>query len=146
MCSKVCQPSSCLYKCSTQRRTDKTGAGQRFLHVVLSQKHPLQAVSGHAALVLRLGIALGVGTAGRGTLWRAQVVHEGQPVLPTEVHKFDLAHTWIKVDAWKKSRVKNQARFKWQVSDLYCSVVWQMYTSSLYKIIKSLNHHHKVRP
>lgn len=60
--------------------------------VVLSQKHPLQAVGRHAALVLRLCVALGVGAAGRGALRRAQVVHEGQPVLSTEVHKLNLAH------------------------------------------------------
>lgn len=78
----------------TQRVSGSPGA------VVLSQEHPLQAVCGHAALVLRLGVALRVGAAGGGALWGAQVVHEGQPVLPAEVHKFDLAHTGIKVHAW----------------------------------------------
>jgi len=96
-----------IYECQAQWQTDRAGPIQRVRgssSSTLSQKHPLQAVGGHAALVLRLGVALGVGAAGRGALWGAQVVHEGQPVLPTEVHKLDLAHPRIKVDAWVKQR------------------------------------------
>lgn len=58
----------------------------------LSQQHPLQAVRRNAVLVLRVGVALRVGAAGRRALRGAQVVHERQPVLPAEVHKLDLAH------------------------------------------------------
>lgn len=79
----------------------------RFHRGVLSQKHPLQPVSRHAVLILGLGVALRVGAAGRGALRGAQVVHEGQPILPTEVHKFDLAHTRIEVDAWGKLSDRN---------------------------------------
>lgn len=90
---------------------DKARLGQRLFHAGLSQKNSLQTVSGHAALVLRLRrIALWVRAAGRGALWGAQVVHEGQPVLPAEVHKFDLAHTWVKVDAWRKSRATGRTK------------------------------------
>ena len=73
---------------------------QMSLRVALSQKHPLKAVGGHAVLLLGLRVALRVGAAGRGALGGAQVVHQGQPVLPTEVNEFDVAHTRIKVHTW----------------------------------------------
>lgn len=85
-----------------QCRTENAQLGQRagrHRRGALSQKHPLQAVSGHAALILGLGVALRVGAARRGALWGAQVVHERQPILSTEVHKFDLANTRIEVHA-----------------------------------------------
>ena len=69
---------------------------------VLSQQHPLQAVGGHGDLVLGLGVALRVGAAGRGALGRAQVVHQGQPVLAAEVHELDVAHARVKVHACKQ--------------------------------------------
>lgn len=74
--------------------------------VALSQKHPLEAVCRHAALVLRLRVALWVGAAGWGALRGAQVVHERQSIFPTEVHKFNVADAWVKVDAcWKENRI-----------------------------------------
>lgn len=74
--------------------------------VALSQKHPLEAVRRHAALVLRLCVALWVGAAGWGALRGAQVVHERQSIFPTEVHKFDVADAWVKVDAcWRENRI-----------------------------------------
>ena len=79
---------------------------------MLPQEHPLKAVGGHAVLVLGLGVALRVGAAGRRALGGAQVVHEGQPVLPAEVHKFDVAHAGIEVHAWRESRAKGKAKGK----------------------------------
>lgn len=103
-----------------QCRTESTQLGQRVgrrLRVALSQKHPLQAVSGHAALILRLGVALRVGAARRGALRGAQVVHERQPILSTEVHKFDLANTRIKVDSCGgEEHVAAQGLFSLQTS------------------------------
>lgn len=63
----------------------------------LSQQDPLKAVGWHAVLVLGVGVALGVGAAGRGALGGAQVVHEGQTVLAAEVHKLDVAHAGVKI-------------------------------------------------
>lgn len=47
-------------------------------------------------------------------------MHEGKPVLSTEVHKFDLAHTGIKVDTWTELRVTGKTKVG--SSDLYHSV------------------------
>lgn len=58
----------------------------------LTQQDPLEAVCRDAVLLLRLCVALRVGAAGRSALRGAQVVHEGQPVLSTEVNEFDLSH------------------------------------------------------
>ena len=71
---------------------------------LLSQQHPLQAVRGHADLVLGLGVALRVGAAGRRALRGAQVVHQGQAVLPAEVHELDVAHARVKVHACNRRR------------------------------------------
>lgn len=114
----------------TQWWTEEAGLGIRVsIWVILSQKHPLQAVSGHAALVFRLCVALGVGAAGGGALWRAQVVHEGQPVLPTEVHKLNLAHAWVKVDAWREveSEKSSQVQVVGWRSVLCCAYIHQHY-------------------
>lgn len=74
----------------------------------LSQKDPLEAVRGHAALILWLCVALRVGAAGWGALWGAQVVHERQPILPAEVHEFNVADAWVKVDAcWDENKTKS---------------------------------------
>ena len=45
--------------------------------------------------------ALGGRAAGRGALWGAQVVHQRDAVLPTEVNKLDLSDTAVKVDTCK---------------------------------------------
>ncbi len=37
-------------------------------------------------------------------------MHEGQPVLSTEVHEFDVAHTGIEVDAWRKIKVTGKTK------------------------------------
>lgn len=74
------------------------------LHVQSSQKDPLEPVGGNPVLVLRLGVALRVGAAGGAALGGAQVVHEGQPVLPTEVDKFDVAHARVEVHTWTEPR------------------------------------------
>lgn len=70
----------------------------------LSQQHPLQAVRGNAVLVLGVRVALRVGAARRRALRGAKVVHERQPVLPAEVHKLDLAHAGVEVDACRGKR------------------------------------------
>lgn len=75
-----------------------------------SQKDPLEAVGGDAVLVLRLGVALRVRAAGRTALGGAQVVHEGQPVLPAEVDEFDVAHARVEVHTWTEPRVGTKAR------------------------------------
>lgn len=72
---------------------------------VLAQQNPLEAVGRHAVLVVGLGVALRVGAAGRcGALGRAQVVHEWQTVLATEVHKLDVAHARVKVNACQRNQ------------------------------------------
>lgn len=42
---------------------------------------------------------MGGRAAGGGALWRAQIVHEGETVLPTEVHKLNLSDTTVKIDS-----------------------------------------------
>lgn len=74
----------------------------------LAQEDPLEAVRRHAVLLLRLGVALRVGAAGGGALRGAQVVHERQSVLPTEVHELNVADARVKVDAcWGKGKQKD---------------------------------------
>lgn len=131
ICIYVCWQ---VHLCRIQWQTELGWARPEFhglLPVILSQKHPLQAVNGHAAVILRVCIALGVGAAGRGALWGAQVVHEGQPVLSTEVHKFNLAHTWIKVHAWR--RVRERAETKPGSS---CRSVTCIHTTTYKKVLQ----------
>lgn len=69
---------------------------------VLSQQYPLESVCGDAVLLLSwLCVALWVWAAGRGTLRGTEVMHERQAVLPTEIHKLDVPHTWVEVNTWR---------------------------------------------
>lgn len=71
---------------------EQFGASLAQISVVSSQKNSLKTIGLHTVLVLGLGVALWVGAAGGGALGGAQIVHEGQPVLPAEVDKFNLAY------------------------------------------------------
>lgn len=55
-----------------------------------------------AGLILGVRLALGSGALGgraegRGALWGAQVVHQREPILPTEVNELDLSDAAVKV-------------------------------------------------
>lgn len=70
---------------------------------LLSQKDFLHPACSNAGFVLGVRLTLGSGAlggraAGRGALWGAQVVHQRDAVLPTEVNKLDLSDTAVKVD------------------------------------------------
>lgn len=69
----------------------------------LSQQHSLQPIGRDALVVVRVCVTLRVGAAGRGAFWGAQVVHERQPVLPTEIHKPDVAHARVEVHTCRGS-------------------------------------------
>lgn len=76
------------------------------LPVSLSQEDFLHPARRHAGFVLRVRLALGSGAlggraAGRGALRGAQVVHQRDAVLATEVNKLDLPDAAVKVDTWK---------------------------------------------
>lgn len=79
-----------------------------------------------AGLILRVGLALGSGALGgraegRGALWGAQVVHQREPILPTEVNEFDLSDAAVKVHtpAFRIGAIAGQA----QVPD---EAVWEI--------------------
>ncbi len=43
----------------------------------------------------------GLELQGRGAFWGAQVVHQGQAILPTEIHKLDVTNAWVEVNTWE---------------------------------------------
>lgn len=78
-----------------------------------TKKNLLHSVCGNTSFVLRVRLALGCGAVRDGTargraFWRTQVVHQREAVLPTEVHKFNLSDTAVKVDSWREGGVSTK--------------------------------------
>lgn len=67
--------------------------------------------------------ALRGGAAGGRAFWGAQIVHQRQAVLPTEVNKFDLSDTAVEVDTWKgkESKAVFKTTTQWFVVKPACS-------------------------
>lgn len=93
---------------------------------LLSQKDFLHPASSDAGFVLRVRLALGSRAlggraAGRGALWGAQVVHQREAILPTEVNELDLSDAAVKVDtpAFRIGTVAGQA----QIPD---KILWEI--------------------
>lgn len=69
-----------------------------------TKENLLHSVCVNTSFVLRVRLTLGCGavrsgtTRGRALRW-TQVVHQWEAVLPTEVHKFNLSDTAVKVDS-----------------------------------------------
>lgn len=81
----------------------------------LSQKDFLHPARSDTGFVLGVGLALGSGAlggraAGRGALWGAQVVHQREAILPTEVNELDLSDAAVKVDTCKGRGNSNDMR------------------------------------
>lgn len=81
---------------------------------LLSQEDFLHPASSDAGFVLRVRLTLGSGAlggraAGRGALWGAQVVHEREAILPTEVNKLDLPDAAVEVDTCQGRGNSNNA-------------------------------------
>lgn len=73
-------------------------------HCCSTKKNFLHPVCSNAGFIFWVRLTLGCGAvrgraAGGGAFWRTQIVHEGEAILPTEVHKLNLSDTTVKIDS-----------------------------------------------